>query len=357
MTKSRTQSPSLVLILTMTLASIPAWGDENTRTSWGDPKIEGLWDFRTITPFERPVEVADKAIFTPQEARSFRESVLAALDVDNRASDNSVDIEGAYNNTWYDWGAELTQDLRTSLIIDPPNGRLPKLTEQARKQMEQHNRLRLPPVRDLFSFSANPTTFRPAGPESLGLSERCLVGLNAGPPLSPSAYNNNLRIVQTPNYVLLVTEMIHSARIVPINGQFHLPEGLRQWSGGSIGYWEGDTLVVETKNFSDKTSTFQMPAGSVADATQSGAAGSAKTLLLIERFRNEGGSLIYQYTINHPSTFILPFTVEIPMRKSNARMYEYACHEGNYAMESMLKGARVLEAEAAKADLQTSGGH
>lgn len=346
MNKLVTKISFLILILTVTLGSMPAWSDTTKRTSWGDPQIEGLWDFRTITPFERPVQLGDKAFLTPEEAREFRKSMLAALDVDNRASDSAVDIEGAYNNAWYDWGTELTRDLRTSLIIDPPNGRLPELTEQAKKHMQQHNHLRLPPVRDLFSFSANPATFRPQGPESLGLSERCLVGLNAGPPFSPSAYNNNLRIVQTSSHVLLVTEMIHNARIVPINRQTHLPEELKLWSGDSIGRWEGNTLVVETQNFSPKTSIFQMPVGSVAEATQSGAAGSAETLSLIERFRNDDGTLIYQYTIDHSDTFTLPFTVEIPMRKSSARMYEYACHEGNYALTSMLKGARVLEAEA-----------
>lgn len=340
-----TEIVSIVVILTIALSSTSAWGDDQ-RTSWGDPQIEGLWDFRTITPFQRPAHLADKAVLTPEEARVFRETTIAALNVDNRDDDASVDIEAAYNDAWYDWGTELTDDLRTSLIIDPPNGRLPELTEQAAIHMKRHNSLRLPPVRDLFSFSANPATFRPEGPESFGLSERCLAGFNAGPPISPSAYNNNLRIVQTPGYVLLVTEMIHSARIVPVSGRSHLPDELRLWSGDSIGHWEGDTLVVKTKNFSDKTSVFQMPVGSIAEATQSGAAGSALTLSLIERFRIDNGTLIYQYTLDHPATFTQPFTVEFPMHKSTGRMYEYACHEGNYAILGMLKGARVMEAEA-----------
>lgn len=236
----RTGNLSFIVILMMALSPILAWGNDSEQTNWGDPKIEGLWDFRTITPFQRPVQLADKAVLTQEEARVFRETVLLELDVDNRNDNSSVDIEGAYNNAWYDWGTELTEDLRTSLITDPPNGRLPELTEQAKQHMQQHNSLRLPPVRDLFSFSANPATFRPEGPESFGLSERCLAGFNAGPPLAPSAYNNNLRIIQTPGYVLLVTEMIHSARIVPVSGRPHLPDQLRLWGGDSIGHWQGD---------------------------------------------------------------------------------------------------------------------
>ncbi|XOV85323.1 MAG: hypothetical protein ACFHXK_09435 [bacterium] len=324
----------------------PVWGSTNPLTRWGDPNIEGVWDFRTITPFQRPEQFGDKAVLTPEEARAFQAVVLQRLDVDNRADDESVDIEGAYNNAWYDWGTELTGDLRTSLIVDPPNGRLPALTTTAEKQLLEHNSKRMPPVRDMFSYSADPTTFRPAGPESLGLSERCLAGFNAGPPLIPSAYNNNLRIVQTPDHVLLVTEMIHNARVVPLDGRPFLPAELKLWSGIARGHWDSDTLVVQTKNFSDRTAIFQKPANSIADAIGSGAVGSSKDFMLTERFTRQGETLIYSYTIDAPEVFTKPFTVEIPMRRSAARMYEYACHEGNYALPGILRGARLLEAEA-----------
>lgn len=333
-----------VLLVSSLLPCSPAVAAE--RTSWDDPNVEGLWDFRTLTPFERPAAFADQAVLSKEQAQSVREETLRQLNVDNRADDSSVDIEAAYNNTWYDWGSELNADLRTSLIIDPPDGRLPALTAEARELMVVHNQRREPPVRDAFSFSADPTQFKPAGPEQLGLSERCLVGFNAGPPLMPSGYNNNLRIVQTPGYVVLVTEMIHNARIVPLDGRPFLPDGVELWSGDARGYWEGETLVVETRNFSARTPTFQLPANSVSDVGQTGAVGSARHLHLIERFTRTGASTLrYEYVIDEPRSFARPFQVAITMRLSDEKMFEYACHEGNYAMLGMLRGARRTESQ------------
>lgn len=326
------------------------------RTSWGAPAIHGVWDFRTLTPLERPPELADKTVLTPEEARALRDRIVESQDVDKRTDEASADIEGAYNTFWYDWGTELNEDMRTSLIVDPPDGRLPQLTTEALNALQEQNRLRTPPVRDLFSFSANPVTFRPAGPETLGLSERCLVGLNAGPPLTPSAYNNNLRIVQTPDYVVLVTEMIHDARIIPMDGGPHSPPDLSQWSGDSRGHWDGDTLVVDTTNFTDKTASFQLPA-TIATLDQSGGVGSGTNLHLIERFTPVGeGRLLYEYTVDDPATFAQNFTVRIQMRAAEQPVFEYACHEGNYAMPSMLKGARILEAEDAGLQAQAESG-
>ena len=305
-----------------------------------------MWEACERVP-KAPPELADKATLTPEEAAVFREAILKSVDVDKRAEEKSVDIEGAYNFFWFDWGTELHQDLQTSLIIDPPNGRLPAVTPEARARMVQQNRQRSPPVRDLFSYSADVTVFRPAGPESLGLSERCLVGLNAGPPLNPGSYNNNLRIVQTPTFVVLVTEMIHDARVVPMDGRQRLPPEINRWSGDSRGHWDGNTLVVETTNFTDKRATFQLPA-TLATIEQSGAVGSGAGLHLVERFTPVSDTrLDYEYTITAPATFVAPFTVNIPMKRSDARVFEYACHEGNYAVPAILKGARLLEAESA----------
>jgi|TARA_Y100000310_G_scaffold238800_1_gene242321 hypothetical protein len=339
---------SLTLALAFTLPQV-AWSEpksfEPNRKAWGHPDIEGLWDFRNLTPLERPAAFADKATLTPEEAEAFRKLVLQAVDVDNRTGEATVDVEGAYNSFWWDWGTELREDLRTSLIIDPPNGRLPDITLQALARLEVQNRLRTPPVRDFFSYSANVSVFRPEGPESLGLSERCLVGFNAGPPLNPSAYNNNLRIVQTPKHIVLVTEMIHDARIVPMDERPHLAAEIRRWSGDSRGRWEGNTLVVETTNFTDKTPTYQLPVD-LAALDEGGAVGSGMNMHLVERFTRVSASrLDYEYTITDPTTFVTPFTVNIPMRASDGRMFEYACHEGNYALTGMLKGARLLEAE------------
>ena len=329
---------------------------EPERTSWGTPKIQGLWDFRTLTPLERPAELAEKTVLTPEEARVVREQTIALLDVDNRTAEASQDVEGAYNTFWWDWGTELNEDLRTSLIINPADGRLPAITATAMARLDEQNRLRTPPVRDLFSYGANSTTFRAPGPESLGLSERCLVGFNAGPPLTPGAYNNNLRIVQTPDYIVLVTEMIHDARIIPMDGRAHQPPQMSRWSGDSRGHWDGNVLVVDTVNFTDKTPTFQLPA-SLADLAASGGVGSGKNLHLIERFiPTAEDRLLYEYTIDDPSTFTQPFTVAIPMRATEGPMFEYACHEGNYAMPGMLKGARLLDSEAVSGQDLTSSG-
>ena len=205
--------------------------------------------------------------------------------------------------------------------------------------------MRTPPVRDLFSYSADPTQYRPAGPESLGLSERCLVGFNAGPPLMPSGYDNNLRIVQTPDYEVFVTEMIHTARIVPLDNRPHLLSNITRWSGSSRGRWEGNTLIVETTNFTDKTPGFQLPVV-VVNPQEAGAVGSGINLHLVERFTpTRAGRLEYEYTLTDPHTFVQPFTVRFTMRATDDQIYEYACHEGNYAMQGILKGARLLESE------------
>jgi len=321
---------------------------EPPQNSHGHPDLQGIWDFRTLTPLERPKDVADKSVFSPEEAEAFRQKAIQINDTDNKKDLDlpaTLDVEVPYNSFWMDYGTTMNEDQRTSLIVDPKNGRLPELTPEALAGLKK-NLLRIPPVRDIVSIGL--ATFRPVGPEVLGLSERCLLGFNAGPPLTPSAYNNNLRIVQTPSYVVLFTEMIHNARIVPIDGRPHLPKEVSEWSGDSRGRWEGNTLVVETANFTDKTPTFQLPLD-LADPSRNGAAGSGKNMRLTERFTRVGESrLVYEYTLNDPNTFTSPFTVAIPMRATEDQIFEYACHEGNHAMAGMLKGARTLEKEAAQ---------
>ena len=316
---------------------------EVKKTSWGAPYIEGLWDYRTLTPLERPAQFADKAVLTPEEAAALREQLTQGLENDGRASeDAAVDLEGSYNDFWFDWGNQV--DLRTSLIVDPSDGKLPPLTEAAKAKLKENNLNRKPPVRDMFSYAAGVHVYKPLGPEWLGLSERCLVGFNAGPPLNPSAYNNNLRIIQTPDHVLLVTEMIHNARVIPLGEKDAQAKRLEQWSGLAQGRWEGDTLVVETTNFSHKTPSFQLPA-TLANASEGGAAGKGSDMHLLERFTPEGDKLHYEYTLTDLETFTAPFTVRITMQPSAEKMFEYACHEGNYAMGGVLRGARVQEAD------------
>ena len=336
---------SLTLIATLLLAGAANASDYKApRTSHGHPNLQGIWDFRTLTPLERPKAFGDKAVFTKEEAEAFRQQAVSRNDVDNQGDiPAAFDVEAAYNSFWWDFGTEINEDRRTSLIVDPANGRVPALTAEAMAGMKESQK-RIPPVREIGSLGM--TSFRPAGPEYLGLSERCLLGFNAGPPLMPSAYNNNLRIVQTPDHVVLVTEMVHTARIVPLDGSPHLPAEMTEWSGDSRGHWEGDTLVVTTTNFTDKIPAFQMPF-SIDNPTMSGAVGTGKTLKLVEKFTRVGEARIaYEYTVTDPQTFTAPFTAVIPLKASENQMFEYACHEGNYAMAGMLKGARQMEKEA-----------
>ena len=287
------------------------------RTAWGVPDLRGVWDFRTITPLERPRGLATKETFaTEQEAEEFRKAELSRRDKDRRASDGisaEQDVRNAYNQFWWDFGDQLIEDGRTSLIVDPADGRVPPLTEPARRRYDAMRAARARP---------------PHGPEDRGVAERCLLGFNAGPPYSPSAYNNNVHIFQTPGYAVLLIEMVNDARIVPLDGRERLPEHIRQWRGDARGRWEGDTLVVESTNFTDKTS-FR---------------GSGRNLRLVERFtRVAPDRIAYQYTIEDPESFVKPWTAVIPMKKTDEPMYEYACHEGNYSMFTMLEGARSAE--------------
>ena len=317
------------------------------RNAQGHPDIQGIWDFRSLTPLERPKGLGDKAVFTPEEEEAYRAKVTQVNDTDNKKDLDlpaEFDVEVPYNNFWLDYGTAMNEDRRTSLIVDPANGRLPALTPEAVAGMKNYQQRELP-VRDYFSIGLS--TFRPEGPESLGLSERCMVGFNAGPPLIPSAYNNNLRIIQAANYIVLFTEMVHDARIVPMDGRPHLASEFEKWTGDSRGHWDGDTLVVETTNFTDKTPTYQLP---LSEAGQVGVVGSGKNLHLVEKFtRTSESQLIYEYTVTDPTTFTRPFTVAIPLRATEDQIFEYACHEGNHAMVGMLGGARQLEKEAATA--------
>ncbi|OUS08046.1 hypothetical protein A9Q90_04915 [Gammaproteobacteria bacterium 54_18_T64] len=325
-------------------------GYQAPRNSQGHPDLQGVWDFRTLTPLERPKELGDKAVFTAEEQAAFKSQTIDVLDVDkdrddNAATDSTSDVESAYNNFWFDYGTSMNEDRRTSLITDPANGRLPPLTEEAVARMKQ-NHLREYPVRDILSIGLE--GFLPAGPETLGLSERCLLSFNAGPPLTPSAYNNNLRIIQSPKHVVIFTEMIHDARVVPIDDSPHLPAEMSKWTGDSRGHWEGDTLVVETTNFTGKTPTFQMPINLV-DPAMNGVVGTGENFTLVERFtRTSDAIIVYEYTVTDLSTFSQAFTVTIPLKASDSQLFEYACHEGNHGAAGMLSGARQVEKEAAE---------
>ena len=303
-----------------------------SRMAWGAPDLSGVWDFRTITPLERPAELADKEVLTAEEAAAFTQQAIEGRNADRRDGGARRDVERAYNDFWWDWGNDLTDDRRTSLIVDPADGRIPALTPEAEMWQRAQRDAGVRPVRAPVLIGS------PAhGPEDLGLSERCMLGFNSGPPMLPSAYNNNVQLFQTPDHVVIYNEMIHEPRIVPLDRRPALPDTMRQWIGDARGYWDGDTLVVESDNYTDKTGSFYTIVTSY---------GSGETLHLVERFtRVDDDTLLYEFTVDDPDTFVASLTAAIPMQRTDGPLFEYACHEGNYGMTNLLTGARVQEAE------------
>jgi hypothetical protein len=289
------------------------------RTAFGQPDLQGIWTNVTLTPLERPAELAGKQFFTPQEAARYEKETNQRNDADNRETNPEADVNHAYNQFWWDRGSKVSPGLRTSLVIDPPDGRIPPLTPAAQKRMAE--------------LAANTRQHATDGPENRALTERCLLWPTAGPPMLPTVYNNNYQIVQSPDSVAIVIEMIHDVRIIPLDGRPHLEGGVRQWMGDSRGHWDGNTLVVDTTNFNGK-SRFR---------------GSDENLHLTERFtRVNPDTVLYEFTVDDPTAFTQPWTAQIPMTKAKGPVFEYACHEGNYAMVDILAGARAAEKRPVK---------
>ncbi len=296
------------------------------RTPDGHPDLQGIWTNATLTRLERPDDLAGKATLTDAEAREYEKKDAEVNTLDGSVNNSFNKATGgpgvgAYNNLFVDRGSELARVdgvKRTSLIVDPPNGKIPPLTEAAKQRNAGMTRgyNRFDSVKD-----------RP-------LSERCILGFGStsGPPMLPVLYNNNYQIVQTPEAVMILVEMVHDARVIRMNGT-HAPPNVRLLLGDSIGHWEGDTLVVDTTNFTAKT-RFR---------------GSSENLHVIERLRRvDGHTILYRATIDDPSTFTREWTLEYPFVATAGPVYEYACHEGNYAISDILGGARKLESESEK---------
>ena len=322
-----------IVIAVVSLAPAPAAGQAPTsaaartpkpwtapRTSDGQPDLQGIWTNGTLTPLERPPELAGKEFFTEKEAAEYEKQLLQQGNRDRRDGSSDTDVARAYNEFWFDRGSKVVQSRRTSLIVDPPDGKIPPLTADAQKRA---------------AARAEARRLHPAdGPEDLTLQVRCILWPSAGPPMLPGGYNNNYQIVQGPGYVTILVEMIHDVRVIPLDGRPHLPQNIRQWRGDSRGHWEGNTLVVDTTNFTDRTN-FR---------------GSGESLHMIERFtRTDPETLLYEFTVDDPMAFTKPWTAEIPMKKAAGPVFEYACHEGNYGLEGILSGARVEEKKAAEA--------
>ena len=298
------------------LAMMPMQAQKYTppRMADGQPDLQGIWNHATITPLERPAELAGKAFFTEAEALTYEKRVVANANVDRRRENVREDVGLAYNEAWWDRGTHVVKTRRTSLIVDPADGKLPALTAEGRARAAELAEQRL---------------LHPAdGPESRSLPERCLLWPTAGPPMMPGPYNNNYQILQTPGYVVIAIEMIHDVRIIPLDRRPHLPATVRQWMGDSRGRWEGNTLVVETANFTAK-SRFR---------------GASENLRVTERFtRTNSDTILYEFTVTDPATFTAPWTAQLTMEQAKGPIYEYACHEGNYGMTGILSGARAEE--------------
>ena len=333
MTQRRLASIGILAAVAAVLWLLPAaaagQGWTAPRTSWGEPDLQGVWDFRTVTPMERPDEFEGQEFLTAEEASSLeQQAVESQVDRAPRAGD-----PGTYNQFWMDTGTNIIGTRRTSLIVDPLDGKIPALAPPAKQRQED-----LAAAREGVGADVP----RPGGwVEDVPVSVRCIVGFNSGPPMYPAAYNNNMQLFQAPGYVAIYNEMGPASRIIPLDGRDHLPPHLRQWLGDSRGHWEGDTLVVETTNFLRETA-FGRYAGSIGRL-----GGSGPNIHLIERFtRVEDGTLVYEATVEDETTWVQPWTYAIPMQKSDQAVYEYACHEGNYGLENILAGA-LREAESA----------
>jgi len=312
-----------VVLAMLVFASVSAAGQKKwtpPRTADGKPDLQGTWSNATVTPLERPKEFATKEFLTEKEATEFEKQAVYDANGDRRDGTADADVGRAYNEFWRDRG-KVVSTMRTSLIFDPPDGRVPPMTaEGTKKNAERADaRRRLGGAFD--------------GPENRSLQERCLVTPQGLPPMMPANYNSNYQIVQSADYVAIVVEMIHDVRIIPLTNKPHLPSNVQQWFGDSRGHWEGDTLVVETTNFTDKTNFRN----------------SGENLRVIERFtRTAPDTLLYQFTVEDEKTWARPWSGEIPMKKALGQLFEYACNEGNYGMDGVLAGARAEEKAAAK---------
>ncbi len=288
------------------------------RTPDRQPDFQGVWDTSTLTPLERPAEFAGKEFLTEQEAAEYARRTLQELNTDRRDGSNEADLRRNYNEFWRDRGTTVVPSRRTSLIVDPPDGRIPAFTpEWGKKRSAQAQAQRLL-----------------SGPEDLALRIRCI---SRGLPMVPTPNNNFFQIVQGPGYVVILQEMMYEARVIPLDGRPHAPPGVRGYMGDARGHWEGETLVIDTTNFIGKNDFL----------------GADENLHLVERLtRVDANTILYRFTVDDPTAFTKPWSAEIPMRKTQEGIFNYECHEGNYTMTDILAGARAQEKRAAEQGLK-----
>ena len=287
-----------------------------SKTPWGHPDLQGVWNNNTVVPLERPDNIQGKELLTDEEVAARFEQTSRATFAEREGD------PGFYNEFWFEYGQDTN---RTSLVVDPPDGRLPTLTSRGQDRADAGAHKFPDGIEPVASWA------------ELSLFDRCITrGLPGA--MSPGFYNHNYHILQTPTHVVMVVEMIHDARIIPIDDKPHIEDGIRQWLGDSRGHWDGNTLVVETTNFSDKANTRMQTVF-----------GGSDQLRLVERFtRIDANTIDYRYTFEDPTEFTAPWTASIPLNKIEGPLFEYACHEGNYAMEGILAGSRLTEATRMK---------
>lgn len=298
-----------------------AQSDEFPRTEYGHPDLQGTYTFRTITPLNRPAELEDLEVLTPEQAKEWEE-------FENRRVNRDLIIDSvggagyppgviSYNNFWYERGNQTIADRRTSLIYDPPNGRIPPLNAVGQERRAEFDQM----------------VFENAGPEAFSTDVRCLVGFNAGPPMIPSGYNNNMQLIQTRDHIVIVNEMVHTARIIRLDSEHHTKQ--LKWEGDSIAYWEGDTLVVHTRNY-------------YHDYNGRGMSDQAQ---VTEHYtRIDADTLEYDFTVEDPLSWDQSWSAKFPMRRIADPLYEFACHEGNYGLVGILAGSRRYESMGLNGD-------
>ncbi len=282
------------------------------RTPDGQPDFQGVWATATLTPLERPAEFAGKEFLTEQEAAEYVRRTLSEVNTDRRDGSAEADLRRNYNEFWRDRGTQVVGSRRTSLIVDPPDGRIPPFTPEAQKKRAAR--------------AAQQRLLR--GPEDLALRIRCIT---RGLPMVPTPNNNFFQIVQSAGQVLILQEMMYEARIIPLDGRPHLNSNVRAYMGDARGHWEGDTLVIDTTNFFGKDDFY----------------GADENLHLTERLtRIDADTILYRFTVDDPTAYTRPWSGEVPMRRSDEGIFDYECHEGNYSLVDILSGARNLEKEA-----------
>jgi len=334
----RINSLVLALLLGGSSLSLFAQDYEAPRTEWGQPDLQGVWNWSSNVPMQRPSQYGERQFLTQEEVEEFARR-RAAADAGSDAALNIEGVDGSYNDFWIE-NQGIGGNVRTSHIVYPEDGRLPEVQEGVVEQQGVYGGITTGETRPVRITAGG---IGADGPEDRGLSERCIIGFNAGPPFVPSLYNNNVQIFQNRDTAVLLTEMIHDARVVPLfdskEAFDNLDDDIRFYTGDSKGYWDEDTLVVVTQNFNGLSASF-------------GQSGTSYHKVLTERFtRVDPFTVDYEFTVDDPATYTDSFTGVVSMTKVAGLLYEYGCHEGNYGMVNILRGARVEERLAAEGAL------